>query len=350
MALLFIDGFDHYATADLSKKYQSLTFSGTLQSNLSILPTGGRRNGGCLRITDYIYGSAGCVIPSTSHIIVGAAVSRWASGGTIIFTLAGPAGARAAYLSYSNGRFSILNANRVEIGISSLVTTFGQNIWNYIEWKMLISDSIPANSCVVKVNGVEVLNLPAGTDTKFAITTPTTFDIVRLGSPSDSPYSHYMDVDDFYIADTTGLTNNNFLGDVRIDTLLPNADGTYNDGVPSTGTTSWNILDNVPANTSSYVTISNLGEKETLQFTNLQAISTQTIYAVKVNYNSAKSDSGLVFGAAVAVSGATVAEATSATLATSYSAQSGTFLTDPATGAAWTESAVNSAEFGIIVK
>ena len=350
MALLFIDGFDHYASADIPKKYQSLTASGSFLTALSIRPTGGRRGGGCLRILDYIYGSAGFTIPTTSHIVVGAAISRWASGGLTIFTLAGPGGTRAAYLNYSNGRFTILNSNQAIIGTSSLVTTFGFDIWNYIEWKMLISDSIPANSCVVRVNGVEVLNLPAGTDTRFAVASPTTFEVVRIGSPSDSAYSQYMDVDDFYVCDTTGLINNNFLGDVRIDTLLPNADGTYNDGVPSTGTTSWNILDNVPATTSSYVTVTNVGEKETLQFTNLQAISTQTIHAVKVNYNSAKSDSGLVFGAAVAVSGATVGEATSATLATSYSAQSGTFLTDPATGSAWTESAVNSAEFGIIVK
>lgn len=341
MALLFIDGFDHYATADLSKKYQAVTAS-------SITTGGGRRGGGCISLTSQLAGSnVGRTIPITSSIIVGAAVSRRTSQlGSYIFRLTN-ASNTAASLLYSSGFLSITNANNTVIGTSIPITTLGPGIWNYIEWKMLIADSIPANSCVVRVNGVEVLNLPAGTDTKYQTTSPTTFDMVRLGTPSAGLE---MDVDDFYVCDTTGLTNNNFLGDVRIDTLLPDADGVYNDGVPSTGINSWSILDNVPANTSSYVTLTNLGEKETLQFTDLPTIPTQTIHAVQVNYNSAKSDSGLIFGAALAVSGATIGEATSSTLATSYSAQSGIFLTDPATGDAWTESAVNSAEFGIIVK
>lgn len=341
MALLFIDGFDHYATADLNKKYQFVSFA-------SITAGGGRRGGGCVSLTSSLGGSAiARTIPITSNIIVGAAVSRRSSqGGSYIFRLSN-GGNTAASLAYSSGFLTITNANNAVIGTSVPITTLGVGIWNYIEWKMLIADSIPANSCIVKVNGVEVLNLPAGTDTKFTTTSPTTFDTVRLGA-SSIPLE--MDVDDFYIADTTGLTNNNFLGDIRIDTLLPTADGTYTDGVPSTGTESWSILDNVPATTSSYVTLTNVGAKETVQFSNLPSISTQTIYAVQLNYNSAKSDSGLIFGAAVALSGATLAEATSSTFATSYSAQSGTFLTDPATGSAWTESAVNSAEFGIIVK
>lgn len=345
MSLLFVDGFDHYATEDLSKKYQSISTTG-----VSIVPNGGRRGGGCFRISEF-NSSVGRAITSSTQVIVGAAISRntFSSSGFGIFKLTSN-GASAATLQYNNGYFYILNANASIVGTSSVVNTTGIGIWNYVEWKMLIADSIPANSCIVKVNGVEVLNLPAGTDTKFTTTSPTSFDMVRIGGSGIAPYSLTMEVDDLYICNTATAVMSNFLGDIRIDTVLPDADGTYNDGIPSTGTARWSILDNVPATTSSYVTLNNTGEKETVQFANLATITTQTIHAVQLNYNSLKTDAGQKSVAAVALSNSILQEATSSTLATSYVYQSGTFLTDPATGAAWSESAVNSAEFGIIVK
>jgi hypothetical protein len=38
--------------------------------------------------------------------------------------------------------------------------------WIHIEIKYNISDSISADDCIVRIDGEEVLNLPAGTDTK----------------------------------------------------------------------------------------------------------------------------------------------------------------------------------------
>jgi hypothetical protein len=340
MALLFIDGFDHYATADILKKYTASN------STPSINLTAGRRSGGCLQI-----GSATTSltksITSSTQIIVGAAINRTtdssASGITVISLLNGSTA--VATLQYVSGTFRIINSGAT-LGTSSVVNSTGVGNWNYVEWKMQIADSIPENSCIVKVNGIEVLNLPTATDTRY-LTNPTTIDGIRFGSASTSMY---MYIDDFYICNTATAVMSDFLGDVRIDTLFPNVDGTYNDGVPSTGTDSWSILDNVPASTSSYVSLTNTDEKETVQFTNLQALSTQTIYGVQLNVNAVKSDAGAKIIAPVALSNATLQEATSSSLATSYSYSSGTFLNDPNTGAAWTESAINSAEFGIIVK
>ena len=46
-----------------------------------------------------------------------------------------------------------------------------------------------------------------------------------------------LDIDDLYICDGTGSApHNTFLGDCRVDTLLPTADGTAQQWTPSTGT------------------------------------------------------------------------------------------------------------------
>jgi hypothetical protein len=349
MALLFIDGFDHYQTSDILKKYSSLVGTPT------ILPTSGRRGGGCLYTNDYQESVAKGVI-SSSTIIVGGAFFIFGPGalGTDpnIFSLTNVDGQTLATLVVTNtGRLKILNGGGAFVGNSPPIESLGFNkgVWNYIEWKMQVADSITADSCIVIVNGVEVLNLPAGTDTR-AGTEPTTIQGVRIGLGSTNPYSCLMRVDDFYICDTVGDSPTDFLGDIRVDTLLTTADGTYNDGVPSTGTDSWSILDTVPPVYTQYVSLTNTGEKETLDFTSLSPITSQTIYGIQVDLASSKSDAGTKIVAPLALSNAVLGEGANSTLATSYFFATGIFASDPNTSTAWDESGVNAAEFGIVIK
>ena len=255
------------------------------------------------------------------------------------------------FLSHRINKFIIENSGNSAIGVSTLVPTWGAGAWNYVEWKMQISDSITANSCVVRVNGVEVLNLPTGTDTRYS-TEGTTISSVRIGtySATGGRYSATMYVDDYYICDTVGDSPTDFLGDIRVDTLLPTADGTYNDGVPSTGTDSWSILDTVPPVYTQYVSLTNTGEKETLQFGNLSPITSQTIYGIQVDLDSAKSDAGTKIVAPLTLSNAVLGEAANTALATGYIFATGIFASDPNTSTAWDESGVNAAEFGIVIK
>jgi hypothetical protein len=249
----------------------------------------------------------------------------------------------------------IVNGNGDDIsgGESSTIESLGFNkgVWNYIEWKMQVADSITADSCIVRVNGVEVLNLPVGTDTRFG-TINTTIQGVRINGTytAGNTYGGVMYVDDFYICSVTGSSPTDFLGDIRVDTLLPTADGTYNDGVPSTGTDSWSILDTVPPVYTQYVSLTNTGEKESLQFGNLSPITSQTIYGIQVDLASSKSDAGTKIVAPLALSNAVLGEGANSTLATSYFFATGIFASDPNTSTAWDESGVNAAEFGIVIK
>src|SRR5262252_3442912 len=69
MALLFMDSFDHYATADFLAKWNSFVSAG-----LSITATGGRRGGGAAQGTSFGIGVVSPVLPvSGSTLVIGCA-------------------------------------------------------------------------------------------------------------------------------------------------------------------------------------------------------------------------------------------------------------------------------------
>lgn len=57
---------------------------------------------------------------------------------------------------------------------------------------------------------------------------------------------------DFVVWDSTGSSNNNFLGSVLVGQLLTTSDVALN-WTPSSGTTGWNILDNIPPVDATYL-------------------------------------------------------------------------------------------------
>ena len=69
MALLFMDSFDHYVTADITEKYVSTSGSAT------ILPTGGRRSSGALQILSTTAASYAIskVLSPNATVVVGVA-------------------------------------------------------------------------------------------------------------------------------------------------------------------------------------------------------------------------------------------------------------------------------------
>ena len=216
MALLFMDGFDHYVTADISKKYNAT------QGSPSISAGNGRRS------------TAGLVTMATSTGITKnfAANSAWVMGCSLkvgalptatnwasIFVLY-DAGSRQCELRVNpDGTLQVARFNVAVTGGTSVVALSIGTTY-YIEWKVTIANSIAANSCKVRVDGVDVITVATGQDLQD--TANTTATQVRLGNVSSSGSmgaSTY--IDDFYVCDQTGSVNNDFLGDVRVDTLFP---------------------------------------------------------------------------------------------------------------------------------
>lgn len=123
------------------------------------------------------------------------------------------------------------------------------NAWNHIEMKTTIGVS---GSVAVRVNGVEVIN-ETGIDTKGA-RPGTDVEQVRIdydrGTGSAGITVYYKD---YVIWDDTGSLNNDFLGTVRCIRLPVDGDVSLGDWTPSSGSTGWNLLNEVPPSDTSYI-------------------------------------------------------------------------------------------------
>lgn len=108
------------------------------------------------------------------------------------------------------------------LGTSSVALAL--STWYYVELKARLHDT--AGTVDVRVNGVNVLSL-AGQDTKNA-GTETVFNLLKINAIGNS----WVILDDLYVCNGAGTVNNDFLGDVRVERLIPNGAGSNNQWTP----------------------------------------------------------------------------------------------------------------------
>src|SRR5262249_10906170 len=132
---------------------------------------------------------------------------------------------------------------------------FGPNFWYYLEIGATVATS--GGTATVRVDGKTVISFTG--NTKTAGTLHST-DAVSWGfwSPSLTTYS----ADDLYVCDATGTTNNNFLGDVRIQSLLPNGAGASTQFTPTGSGTNYLNVNDVPDVATTYNSSSTVGDRD----------------------------------------------------------------------------------------
>lgn len=337
MSLIFLDGFDHYAAADITKKW-------TAQSGSTLsIGTAGRRLSGQLRtgLQSFITKT----FPATSSWVIGFAYSVTAlpSAVVTVATLLDSGTVQCDLRLNPDGTLSVTRGGTAVTGGASTVA-LAAGAYYYIEWKVTIADAIAAGSCKVRVNAVETISVAAGQDLKSSANAYATQ--VRIGSSTSATIT--ADYDDLYICDQSGATNNDFLGDCRIDTQFPNADGATNNFVTSSGTTHYTLVDEATPNTTDYVDSATVGDRDLYEFSNLTPLSASTVYGVQVSTAANKDDAGSRSVAVTARSGGVNVDGTTQALSTSQLYLSSIFETD-STSAQWTQSSVDAAQFGIKV-
>lgn len=330
MALLFMDGFDHYATADILKKWDS---SG---GSPSVGAVGRRSTNGMTFNGSTTVPSVTKNLTAGASFVVGFMLRPTAIGGTSERVIAAflDAGSQQCEIRIGpSGTLSVTrNGTAVTGGTSTNALTLSTE--HYLEWKVTIANSISAGSCVVRINGVDWITVETGQD--IQATANATANAFRLGGNASNCS---FQCDDLYIASGTS-----FLGDVRVDTLLPNGAGNYQSWTPSTGTDHAALVDEATPNTTDYLSGGAAGTKETLALGSTG--SSGSVLGVQVCNAVAKSDAGTSTIKNLIRSGSTDANGANFSPSTSYLYSLSVHETDPATSAAWTVSAINALEAG----
>lgn len=210
-------------------------------------------------------------------------------------------------------------------------------------------DSV-TGSCEVRLNGVTVLNV-SGKDTKGTGSHDSVIAQVVVGAPrnSVSALPNPLDIDDATWWDTetgsdsSGLIND-FVGDKKIYTEVPDADTSTEEWTPSEGTDSFAILANIPpSDDDEYLTAETSGLATRVSLSDLPG-SVVAISAVMTVVRAWKTDAGDSKIKVGMVSGGEEDDGAMHALSEAPTYFSDVHETDPATGTLWTVDGFNAAE------
>lgn len=228
--------------------------------------------------------------------------------------------------------------------LTGTTSTFTIPLGAYIHFAVKCVLHASAGAWIVQVNGAEVLNV-SGIDTTTTANNYATQ--VSLAGGINRTGTFYYD--DWIVYDTSGTTYNDFLGDKRVIEQAPTGDGGTMQFTPSTGTSGFAMVDEVPPDgDTSYIEDATVGHVARLTFPSLP-VSTGTVLSADVVWYGRKTDAGTRTIKGSVKSGASTASGADTALATTYGYGRGQFDTDPNGGGAWTIAAVNAAEYGVEV-
>lgn len=223
------------------------------------------------------------------------------------------------------------------------------NVYHYVEMYVRLDDVNGSVEVRVDGNTTPVISL-TGVDTRNS-GSKTTFDTVTLRGNYTTGNGGAGHFDDFYMCNGLGASDNTFMGDIVVQTLAPNADGTYNQLVGSDGnsTANYALIDEAPPSIADYVASATDDQQDTYNFANLSGSPT-SIRAVRLLAYAAKSDAGPKSLAFVTRSGGVDAAGADIPLSTSWAYYGDIMTEDPTDAAEWTQIKVDAAEFGVKVR
>lgn len=351
---LWSDGFDTYsATADLLKTW--LTNTGTIVYNSS----GGRWGGGCIQMTG----------ASTTGTLVGQPLQS-------PFSLPGSASNKINFSCWfkctaaptnANLLFGICTSSLVTSGFSVQISTGGvlqnhlfysgtndstisnQNVcdgaWHHLEWQINCVSS-PTVICYLDGNLVQSASV-GGNGGGFSAGS-----VIILGGGSAIGAGKTLTIDDLLVWDTeTGLQTGELttfpLGPLRCRTGFPTGAGTNTNWVPDSGS-NYARVNEVPADDdTSYIEASASGTRDSYTFGSFIPVQDLDPIGTIVKVRAKNTDAGSINAQGLAYSGGNYGLGDSKLVTSAYTTNMYPIFRDPSTSAAWTNSGINAAEFGV---
>lgn len=361
MALLFGDGFDHYSLA--AQVLQKWDFASSGGSNSGPSTTYGRLGSRGIQTA----GTAGAAnqpalgknlsVNVANFGITGVAFNIptiGSSGQHGILHYLDPAVSSLSYV----GIFVMANgAVRAESPVGTVIGITGPglvsaNAFRYLEGKVKIHNT--AGRVIVRLDSIVIIDTGAGGINTRPYGTTNTFSRVGMGGVMASgTIQNYFD--DFYACDDTGAVNNDFLGDVQLQAIYPDAPGSsaaWTKGGTTPAATNWqSVKETSPDDDVTYVKSSTVGNLDMYNMQNVSATASEIkglLINARIKKDDATSRSYATQVQDVASAGAVTALPTRP-VPGNYLNQQDVSEVSPTTGVAWTVAQVNAMEAGIKV-
>jgi len=329
LALLFIDGFDHYGGADILKKW-------TDAAN-GIISTSTKRTGVSSMAFESTYDDRmvrKALGANYNTLVVGAAIMQPHPNADIdrIFIFCDNTTSQIAIIVNRDHTISAYRGNTL-LG-TTVSPVFQADVWDYYEAKVVFSQT--AGSVTVRRNEVTILDL-TGIDTcESANEYGNGFEFHPCTGYSTSGFTFY---DDIYCDST------DFLGDIKVETIYPSGAGNSTQFTPSAGL-NYQCVDEAPANgDTDYISTSEVDKIDTYDYSDI--ISDGTILGVQVNIMARMDDSGTNKIAPVVRPASTDRIGNTKELTQLYKDYLQLYTVSPETSVAWTKSEINNCQFGV---
>lgn len=338
MAFLFADSFDHYATADLGKKW-------TTVFGCSISAGNGRHGSACMRQGSVNDQLRVALTPADNTIICGFTFKP----GTGVFNRTFWGVLSPQFAAYQiTMRMNPDGSVEVRRGTGTVIGTSAAGIVSsttHTQLQVKCTFHTTTGYLEVRANGstTPIITFTGNTSGTGA----TTWGGVQLGDANieGGPFGVTWDFDDFWVLDGSGSNRNNFLGDCRVDAHFVTADGANTGSTPSTGSRFQCVDDTAPNGDTDYNTLTAAGQKDTFVLQDLLATGS-AILAVQVLTAAEKTDAGVADLGPVLRIGGTDYEGSGTTQSTAYAYTRNTYEVSPATGLQFTEAEFNAMEAG----
>ena len=254
---------------------------------------------------------------------------------TTRFFSAFESGASSLELNFRLTAGGLITAYRGNTLLGTSLSGMSADTWAYIEIKAFIHNT--TGTVQVKINGTEVMNL-TNQDTKNIDDAWYQYQLRGAG------FINLYTFDDWYILDTNGSVNNDFLGNVRVDAIFPDGVGANSDWTPSAGSNYQNVDENPHDTDTTYNEDGTSTNKDTHTYGAMPTID--TVLGLQINTLARLTDATPFNLETVIISNVTTSNDTGQAVPGSYGLIQRISELDPDTAAAWTESGINAAEFG----
>ncbi len=225
----------------------------------------------------------------------------------------------------------------------------GLDLWQYLEFKAVVNGT-SSFSIVAKLNNVELFNTTLTTSRTLAGFSGVSHGQNLIYSYS-SQTSGSLYLDDMYLLDGTGTTNNDFItnsSSCTIKPLLPVADASRTAWTPNSGSIHYSRVNNMPPDgDTTYVSTATSGAVDTYSFNPLDSIMAGPILGLRRTAIGRTTTGAAVDLRHVAGSGATVTDSTRFQPGITYSGCTVYDNVNPTTGSGWTLAGINSLEAGV---